>query len=186
MEGDDELDQLEDEVTDLDHVYQPFDKDIPRDIQSPPAVSTKSMVDPRPEPASIRSRPHSRAKHSIPTPHKSRVMRSLNSLGTKLAAEWAEAIDNYVDVLSQSAAKANAPKAKKLLLKAKWAMGNMYEARCNIRTDIVADSGAAAAVTRFSDLRTHADWSRDAIALWERAVEIAECWRKRFIPEDER
>ncbi|KAH9938472.1 uncharacterized protein B0H18DRAFT_1112626 [Fomitopsis serialis] len=162
------------QVTAIEHLSSP----------EPPAhpITAPSHASVTPSPANLPAQQPRTITHTFPRPRESRVLRSLHGLGAKIGEEWAKAINNYVELLTQSPIMANNRKAKKVFLKAKWAMGEMEEARNIVKPIILIDSGAAAAVGDFSDCLTHTGWNDDAIALWTKAVHLAEFWRHRFLP----
>ncbi|TFY53640.1 hypothetical protein EVJ58_g9340 [Rhodofomes roseus] len=182
-EMDDHASEADVDTDDLGHTDQSSEYGTSPSLLEPPSnpVASSSSTAIAPQPINPPTQPHSPIKCTFPRPHKSRVLRSLNGLGTKLAAEWASAINAYGELLAHTPTKASTPGAKKLLLKAKWAMGEMQEAQNNVQIDVLITSGAAAAIADFSDLRRHANWSEDAIELWKKAVDLAEVWRHRFV-----
>lgn len=98
------------------------------------ASSTPSPTTPVAGPSRIPAQALPHVKSTVPKPHKSGVVRALTGNLTsagKIAVEWAEAINEYL----QSTLPADSREGKKLLLKARWALGQMYEARNNVRRD---------------------------------------------------
>ncbi|EPT02839.1 hypothetical protein FOMPIDRAFT_89525 [Fomitopsis schrenkii] len=144
------------------------------------ASSTPSPTTPVAGPSRIPAQALPHVKSTVPKPHKSGVVRALTGNLTsagKIAVEWAEAINEYL----QSTLPADSREGKKLLLKARWALGQMYEARNNVRRDTLKRSGASRALTKLVASQEVAARGEDAKTLWEKAKELAGLFQKRFV-----
>lgn len=75
----------------------------------------------------------------MPKSHRSRVVRSLTGNLTtagQIAGGWAEAINQYLQFM-QSTTLVDSKEAKKVHLRAKWALGEMYEARNDVQRSVL-------------------------------------------------
>lgn len=100
---------------------------------SPSPSSTTSVAGPSSIPAQVL--PHFKHRPL----HQSGVIRSLTGNLTSagcIAVEWATAINKYLQLM-QSTTSGDSKDARKVLLGAKWALGQMYEARNDVRRDVL-------------------------------------------------